>query len=174
MKTTVFSVVGRSNTGKTTLIERLIPLLTARGIRVGTIKHHLHDFEMDREGKDTYRHKKAGARIAVIASPAKIGLVADLEKELSLEEMISRYMPGVDVVIVEGYKKEQMPKIEVYNYKEDQPPVSTGDPDVLAIVSDRPMEATVPVFSRDEVEKIAEFLVENLGLKGERGREVER
>lgn len=153
-------MIGRSNTGKTTVIEKLIPILKARGIRVATIKHHPHDFHIDIEGKDSYRHKKAGARLTIIASPSKIGIVEDLERELALEEIISRYVSGVDLVITEGYKRERMPKIEVYNYRENEPPLITDDRNGVAIIADRPVAAHVPVFFRDDVEKIAEFVIE--------------
>ncbi len=164
MKMPLVAMIGRSNTGKTTVIEKLIPLLAAKGIRVGTIKHHAHDFEMDREGKDTYRHKKAGARIAMIASPKKIGLVEDLERELTIDELLARHVRDVDLVIIEGFKKEDMPKIEVYNYRRSEPPVATGDKNLIAIISDRPIEAAVPIFLRDNIEEIAAFIIEKFGL----------
>ncbi len=164
MNIPVVSLIGRSNTGKTTVIERIIPLMKAKGIRVATLKHHIHDFEIDREGKDTYRHKKAGARIAMIASPKKLALVEDFEREMTLREILQRHVKDVDLVIVEGFKQEDLPKIEVYNYRENEPPLSSGDRNLLAIITDRPIEADVPVFLRDEVEKIAEFIVERFGL----------
>jgi molybdopterin-guanine dinucleotide biosynthesis adapter protein len=164
VKAPVICFVGRSNTGKTTLLERLIELLKERGIRVATVKHHHHDFEIDREGKDTYRHKKAGARLSMIVSPAKLALVQDLEDEPRLEEIIDRYIRDVDLVIVEGYKKEAIPKIEVFNHASGSPPVALDDENLLAIVSDAPLSASLPVFLRDEVEKIADFVIEKLGL----------
>ncbi len=164
MRQPVFSLIGRANTGKTTLLEKVIPLLKAKGIRVATIKHDVHDFEIDREGKDTYRHKKAGARLTMIASPKKVALVEDADQELTLNEILSRYIRDVDLVITEGYKRESMPKIEVYNYKDDVPPLSVNDPNLLAIISDKPIEADVPVFLRDEPEKIAAFIIEKFKL----------
>ncbi len=128
------------------MIEKLIPLFKSRDIAVATIKHHNRDFEMDHEGKDTYRHKKAGARIAMIASPKKLALIEDTEREAPLEEILDRYIRDVDLVIVEGYKAVSAPKIEVYNYRDDVPPLALGDKDLLAIVSDKPISAPVPVF----------------------------
>jgi molybdopterin-guanine dinucleotide biosynthesis adapter protein len=165
MRTPVISFVGRSNTGKTTLLERLIRILTERGIRVATVKHHHRDFEADREGKDTYRHKKAGARLSMIVSPAKLALVQDLAEEPTLQEILDRYVTDVDLVIIEGYKKERIPKIEVYNHGSGSPPVTLGDDNLLAIVSDVPLAAApLPVFLRDDIEMIAAFVIEKLGL----------
>ena len=165
----VMSFVGRSNSGKTTFLEKLIPVLKERGVRVATIKHDVHDFEIDREGKDTYRHKQAGARITMIASPKKLALVEDLDSELPLEAIVTRYVQNVDLVITEGYKKEQMPKIEVYTFREDVPPLALDDPNLLAIVADVPLDAHVPVFSRDIPAPVADFIVEKFGLKSGRG-----
>lgn len=161
----VISFVGRSNSGKTTFLEKLIPVLKELGVRVATIKHDVHDFEIDREGKDTYRHKKAGARITMIASPKKLALVEDLDSELPLETIVTRYVRNIDLVMTEGYKKEQMPKIEVYAFREDVPPLALDDPNVLAIVADVPLDAHVPVFSRDNPAPVADFIIEKFGLK---------
>jgi molybdopterin-guanine dinucleotide biosynthesis adapter protein len=165
----VISFVGRSNSGKTTFLEKLIPVLKELGVRVATIKHDVHDFEIDREGKDTYRHKKAGARITMIASPKKLALVEDLDSELPLETIVTRYVRNIDLVMTEGYKKEQMPKIEVYAFREDVPPLALDDPNVLAIVADVPLDAHVPVFSRDNPAPVADFIIEKFGLKTGQG-----
>ena len=182
-KVPVISFVGRSNTGKTTLLEKVIPLLRSRGLRVGTVKHHAGEFEIDREGKDSYRHKKAGATATMITSPTKVALVEDISRELTLSEVIERYMHEVDLVITEGYKRERMPKVELYVHGRGAPPLATEDPDIIAIATDGPAIATdgpaiaadapvdelidvhVPVFSRDEPEPIVDLVVEKLGLK---------
>jgi molybdopterin-guanine dinucleotide biosynthesis protein B len=161
----VFCVVGRSNTGKTTLIERLIPVLASKGVRVATIKHHDRPFEMDLQGKDTYRHKSAGAKAAMIVSDRKLGLVKDLEREMHVDELVARYMDDVDLVIVEGYKQEPLPKIEVYNYRENDPPVAAEDEFLVAIVADAPVPAAVPVFLRDDIEAIAAFIMQKFELE---------
>ena len=163
MKIPVLSFVGRSGTGKTTVLERLIHLLASKGVRIASIKHHFHDFEMDREGKDSYRHKKAGAKLAMVVSPKKIGLVQDLGREIDLEELISRYVYDVDLVITEGYKSKDAPRIEVYSVG-GQPPLSLGRQNLLALVTDRPMDASVPVLHRDDVETLADFIMEKFGL----------
>ena len=161
----VFSVVGRSNTGKTTLLEKLIPMLKSRGLRIGTVKHHAGNFEIDKEGKDSYRHKKAGANIAMITSPEKLALVADAREDMTLSELARQYMHDVDLIITEGYKREHMPKLEVYVYQEGLEPVARHDPDVIAIAADRLIDAHVPVFLRDDPEPIVDFIIEKLGLK---------
>lgn len=164
-KIPVISFVGRSNTGKTTLLEKVIPLLRSRGFRVGTIKHHAGEFEIDKEGKDSYRHKKAGATATMITSPTKVALVEDVSRELTLSEVIDRYMHEVDLVITEGYKRERMPKVELYVHGRGAPPLATEDPDIIAIASDAPVDAHVPVFSRDEPAPIVDLVVEKLGLR---------
>jgi len=162
VKIPILSFVGRSGTGKTTVIERLIPQLKACGIRVATIKHHLHDFDMDREGKDSYRHKKAGAKLAMIVSPGKVALVEDVDGELGLVELISRHVHDVDLVITEGYKTEDVPRIEVYNVRNHEPPVSLGHRNLLALITDMPMDAPVPVLQRDDIGKLVEFIIEKV------------
>ena len=166
VKIPVLSFVGRSGTGKTTVIERLIPQLKVRGIRVATIKHHLHNFDIDREGKDSYRHKKAGAKLAMVVSPGKIALVEDVDRELGLAELLSRHVHDVDLVITEGYKTENVPRIEVYNVRSHEPPVSLGHRNLLALITDMPMDAPVPVLQRDDIGKLAEFIIEKV-MSGE-------
>jgi molybdopterin-guanine dinucleotide biosynthesis protein B len=165
MKTRILCLVGRSNTGKTTLIERLIPLLAAKGITVATIKHHEQPFEIDYEGKDTHRHKKAGAKTAMIISSQRLAMVKDLDEPLTVEEIAGRYAGDVDLVIVEGYKAAELPKIEIYNVREDLPPVAAKDKDLVALVTDAPISASVPVFSRDDIEAITSFIILRFGLK---------
>ena len=155
----VLSIVGRSKTGKTTLIEKLIPLLKSRGLRIATVKHHHGDFEIDREGKDTYRHKAAGAKAVLLASPAKIALVIDVDKELKVQEIIHRYIHDVDLVITEGYKRESFPKIEVFNWKKDVYPVCFGDRSLIALVTDKRIDVPVRQFLRDDIEGVAEFIL---------------
>ena len=154
------SFVGRSNTGKTTVIERLIPILRERGLKVAIIKHHPHDFEIDKPGKDTYRYKQAGAKIAILASPHKVAVVADTETELTLEEIIARYIHDADLLIVEGFKREEIPKIEVFQRKEGANiPVCAGDKNLIAVITDESIDTLLPVFSRDDVGGVAEFIL---------------
>ncbi|OPY75502.1 MAG: Molybdopterin-guanine dinucleotide biosynthesis adapter protein [Syntrophorhabdus sp. PtaU1.Bin050] len=154
------SFVGRSKVGKTTLIERLIPLLTEKGLRIGVIKHHHNDFEIDKPGKDTYRYKRAGAKFAMLASPGKVALVEDTPVELTLEEIVARFVHGVDLLIVEGFKKEALPKIEVFLTKEGADgPVCAGDKNLVAVVTDESLATTLPVFSRDDIEGVVRFIL---------------
>lgn len=161
------SFVGRSNTGKTTVIERLIPALRKKGIKVAVIKHHPHDFNIDIPGKDTYRYKQAGASTSILASPGKVAVIEDTEKELTLEEIVTRYVRNIDLLLIEGFKRENIPKIEVFRKKEDgNSPVCTGDTNLIAIITDEPIETSLPVFSRNDVQKIAEFIISRfIGLK---------
>src|SRR5512139_2381303 len=101
----IVSIVGKSDSGKTTLIEKLLPELVRRGYRVATVKHDIHGFEVDREGKDSWRHKKAGAHTSVISSPNKVALIRDVEKDLTLAEIRDRLIQGVDLILSEGFKK---------------------------------------------------------------------
>jgi molybdopterin-guanine dinucleotide biosynthesis protein B len=164
IKIPVISIVGRGKTGKTTFVEKLIPVLMQKGIRVAVIKHHLHDFEFDIPGKDTYRHKKAGAGTVILSSPAKIAMVKDTEKDLSIDEIISKYIDDVDLLITEGYKKENMQKIEVYPKKEGVSPVCIDDRNLVAIVTDASFVSHVPVFLRDDAESVANFIISKFGL----------
>jgi molybdopterin-guanine dinucleotide biosynthesis protein B len=155
-----FSFVGRSNTGKTTVIERLIPILVGKGLKVAVIKHHPHDFEIDIPGKDTYRYKQAGATMSILASPGKVAVVEDTETELTLEEIITRYIHDVNLLIVEGFKREEIPKIEVFQRKEGADmPVCAEDKNLIAVITDESIDTLLPVFSRDDVGGVAEFIL---------------
>lgn len=114
----IISIIGKSKSGKTTLIEKLIPELKSRGLRVGTVKHAHHGFEIDHPGKDSYRHREAGAEIVALSSKDKIAIQRIIQKETSLNEIIQSYFPDeLDIVLVEGYKSEQGFKIEVNGVK---------------------------------------------------------
>ncbi len=154
----VIIVAGTKKSGKTTLIEKLIPLLTGRGYRVATIKHDVHGFEMDIPGKDTFRHREAGSSLTIISSPDKLALVEMRERELDFEEILERFVEDVDVVIAEGYKSQPFPKVEVYNGKER---ILRDDENLVAVVGELE-KAEVPVFSSDEVEKLADLLDEKI------------
>lgn len=159
----VVCIVGMSGSGKTTLIEQLIPALRRRGLRVGTVKHMNHDFDIDRPGKDSWRHREAGASATLIASPFKWALVATVEEEPSLEELLPR-LPVVDIVLAEGYKRWRGPKVEVYRPELHDRPVCEGDQDLVAIVTDAPLDLGVPRFSLNEVEALSDYLVGRFAL----------
>jgi molybdopterin-guanine dinucleotide biosynthesis protein B len=156
----IVSIVGRSDSGKTTLIEKLIPELVTRGYRVATIKHDVHGFDMDHEGKDSWRHKRAGARISIISSPWKIGIVEDVEKDHELAEIRDRYVHDVDIILSEGYKRNSHPKIEVFRSVMNHELLCTREDNLLAIASDRPFDLGVPCVDINDVAALAEIIVE--------------
>ena len=161
----IISIVGRSNTGKTTLIEKLIPELKRRGYRVATIKHNIHGFDIDHEGKDSWRHKKAGARLAVIASPHSVAVIEDVDRDFELAELRDRYIRDVDVILSEGFKRNPHPKIEVVRSEMKHAPLCSREDNLLAIVSDKPVDRGVPCLDIDDVRGITDLIEEKL-LKG--------
>jgi molybdopterin-guanine dinucleotide biosynthesis adapter protein len=166
-KIPLISIVGTSKTGKTTFIEKLIPVIKGKGLKVATIKHHHLDFEIDRVGKDTYRHKNAGSSTVVLSSPHKIALVRDVEKEVSLRDIVSRYIEDTDIIITEGYKKEDTPKIEIFRHVNKASPLCLHDKTILAVVTDKHIDTDIPQFSMDDIAGVAEFInvILHLGIK---------
>ena len=167
----IISIVGKSDSGKTTLIEKLLPELTGRGIRVATVKHDVHGFEVDREGKDSWRHKQAGAHTVVISSPQKAALIRDVEKDLTLEEIREKLIQDVDLILSEGYKKDVQPKIEVFRKEKHQELLCTKEDHLVAIVSDRTFDIDVPCFGLDDMKGIADFIKEAF-LRSKKKEEV--
>ena len=159
----VISIVGKSESGKTTLIEKLIPALKQRGYRIGIVKHAHHGFEMDREGKDSYRHKKAGADTVMIASPGRIAMVKDVPGE-RLDDLVP-YFNDMDLLITEGFKSDKAPKIEVFREARHRHPACLEDADLVAMISDSPMDTRVPQFATGDIEAITEFIVANFLTK---------
>jgi molybdopterin-guanine dinucleotide biosynthesis protein MobB len=166
-ETPALSFIAKSKTGKTTILEKVIKELTGRGYRVGSIKHHPHDFDIDKEGKDSYRLTRAGASPMVISSPEKLALIdAGRENELSLLEITNRFMGEVDLLITEGYKKENLPKIEIHRGEKRAALISVSekgeilDPLLIAVISDTPKKLEVPVFDLNNPTPICDFIVE--------------
>ncbi len=159
----VVCVVGLSGAGKTTFIERLIPVLTARGLRVGTLKHDVHGFEMDRPGKDSWRHKQAGAAVTVISSPNKIGMVKDTDRDQSIGALLPLF-EGVDLVLTEGYKREERPKLEVFRRTVHAEPLCTSDENLIGLISDEDLDLGVPRFSLDDLTGVADLLERHFDL----------
>ena len=160
----IISIVGLSGTGKTNLLERLIPEFTRRGFRVGTVKHHRHRFEMDQPGKDSWRHKHAGAAVAIISSPYRIGMIKDVDHDHRPEEL-APFFCGVDIILTEGYKQDHNPKIEVFRPKADGgEPILRDDVHLVALVSDAKVDLDVPKFSTDDIEALADFVIDNFNL----------
>lgn len=160
MKPPIVSVISKKNTGKTTLIEKMIPELKQRGFKVGTVKHDLHGFTIDHEGKDTWRHKEAGAETVVISSPWKISVIKDVEAEMALTRIVEQYFAGMDIVLTEGYKKAGMPQIEVYRRAAHDSPIhSKGDTgSLIAVVSDTPLDLGVPCFDIEDIKSLVDFI----------------
>jgi molybdopterin-guanine dinucleotide biosynthesis protein B len=165
----VFGLRGWSGSGKTTLLVTLIPELTARGLTVSTVKHAHHGFDLDRPGKDSYRHREAGATEVMIAAAGRWALLHEhrAAAEPTLDDLLKRLTP-VDLVLVEGYRAEPHGKIEVWRPATGQPLVAPDDPHVVAIATDRPVAvpATLrrPVLQLDDAAAIADFITEYCGL----------
>lgn len=153
----IVSIVGRSDAGKTTLLEKLVRELKARGYRIGTVKH-VHGFDIDHEGKDSWRHKQAGASTVALSSPKKVALIKDVESEETLDSLASKYFNDVDIILAEGYKKEAKPKIEVFRGQVHQTPLCLEYAHLLALVSDTSLKLDVPRFELDDIEGLADFL----------------
>ncbi|MFO7707047.1 MAG: molybdopterin-guanine dinucleotide biosynthesis protein B [Desulfobacterales bacterium] len=156
----IVSIVGRSNSGKTTLIEKLIPELRLRGHKIGTIKHTHHEVAIDRSGKDSARHRAAGAEAVMLAAPGQISLVKAGASD-SLDEL-ARYFENVDLLITEGFKREPKPKIEVVRAVLGQELLCRADPFLIAVATDAEMDLHVPVFRLDDPLPIADFIESTL------------
>ncbi|HOW53475.1 MAG TPA: molybdopterin-guanine dinucleotide biosynthesis protein B [Syntrophorhabdaceae bacterium] len=166
-KIPVIGIAGRSGSGKTTLIERLIPLLRKERLRIAVIKHTHHDLQFDVPGKDTHRHKQAGAATAILVTPSGIGIVKDIDNEPSLDDIILRYADDADMVIVEGFKHEKALKIEVFTKKKGREPLcASGEKNYIAIVTDDNVDVPLPRFARDDVDAVARFIISGF-LKGD-------
>lgn len=160
----VLCVVGFSGSGKTTVTVGLIETLRHRGLQVGTIKHDVHGFEMDQPGKDSWRHKQAGAAATIITSPRQVGMVMDVDHDHQPLELLP-LMAGMDIVLVEGFKRADLPKIEVLRTENNQPPACKGDPNLVAVVSDTPLKWGIPCYQLDDFEGIADFICQRFNLQ---------
>lgn len=154
----VVSIVGKSDTGKTTLIEKILPELIRRGYRVATIKHDVHGFEIDHEGKDSWRHKKAGAGTTVLSSPRCVAVVEDVEKDHDIDELRDSYIHNADIILTEGFKKSLSPKIEVFRADLYDDIIFRDDERLVAVVGDEPKDVNVPFFDPDDIEGIVDLI----------------
>jgi len=152
----MISVVGTSDVGKTTLIEKLIPELKRRGYRIGVVKHAHHGFHIDQKGKDSWRHKSAGADTVMVASPGRIAMVKDNPYE-GLDSL-EKYFEDMDLVITEGYKKADKPKIEVLRKSISAFPVCQENDHLFALVTDSDINAGVPKFEFDDIKSLADLI----------------
>lgn len=161
----VISIVGgKSNSGKTTLLEKIIHEAKQRGWRVATLKHDVHGFEMDQPGKDTWRHAQAGADVVAISSPHKIAILESVSGDQPLDEVIAR-IHGVDVIFTEGYKYGNKPKIEVYRSMVHQELFSKPE-ELIAIASDITFNNGIPCFGLDDAQGICDLIENKYGVKG--------
>src|ERR1043165_4445157 len=156
----VIGTAGWSGAGKTTLLTRVIPLLTARGLHISTIKHAHHGFDIDQPGKDSHTHRMAGATEVLVSSANRFALIHELRgaPEWTLRALLEK-LSRVDVVLVEGFKREAHPKLEVYRAAVGKPLLAADDPNIVAVASDGPLAARVPVVALDDTEAVADVLV---------------
>lgn len=161
----VLGIAGWSGSGKTTLLADLIPLLTSRGLRISTIKHAHHEFDVDQPGKDSYRHRNAGATEVLVSSAKRFALMHEHrgDPEPTLDELLTKLSP-VDLVLVEGFKKEAHPKIEVWRQSVGKPMLQPEDPHIIAVASDGPIAGLpVPVLDANQPQQIADFILAWMG-----------
>ena len=154
----VICIVGRSQSGKTTLIEKLIPVLKNKGYRIGTIKHSHHIFDFDKSGKDSWRHKDAGAETVIIASPGKIAMVKN-DHQGTLDSLVD-YFDDLDLVITEGYKGALKPKIEVVRAARHGDALLKKDDNLIAVVTDADLDIDLPLFGLEDIDNLADFIAE--------------
>lgn len=162
----VYGVTGWKNSGKTTLMERLVAEITGRGLRVSTVKHAHHAADLDQPGRDTHRHRVAGAQEVILASPARWAILHELRgaPEPPLADLLARLSP-VDLVLIEGYKTAPHPKIEAHRAATGQPLLAPGNATVRAVASDRALAGlSVPVLPLNDTAAIADFILKDLRL----------
>ncbi|MEY1557479.1 molybdopterin-guanine dinucleotide biosynthesis protein B [Yoonia sp. R2331] len=161
----VFGIVGFKNAGKTGLMERLVTEIAERGFSVSTLKHAHHSFDVDQPGKDSHRHRVAGANQVLLASGTRWALMSELRDaaEPTLADLLTRLDP-VDLVLVEGYKRDAHPKIEAYRHATGHPLLAPGDPTVRGVASDAAVNVPCPRFDLDDTVAIADFILQEVGL----------
>lgn len=168
----IVSFVGRSNSGKTTFIERVIPELVRAGYKVATVKHAGHGFDLDTEGKDSWRHKQAGASSVVILSKGSMAVFADVSDQLKVEDVRDRLLDDTyDLIIAEGWKHEGYPKIVIVRDQLGEVPISPEG--LLAVVSDKPVDLTVPLFGLDDVSAVAALIMKQFPRRARSEHELE-
>ncbi len=160
MKPDIITIIGKSNSGKTTLIEKLISTLAQKGYKIGSVKHAHHGFEIDTPGKDSWRHKNAGASATLVISPDQTALIKD-DKTDDLKRMYT-YLPDVDMILAEGFKSFDLPKIEIFRKDgEHKTPIALNDDLLIAFVTDTDHTPPVPIFDLDNINGIVNFLETN-------------
>ncbi len=161
----VMGIAGYSGSGKTTLIERMIPVLVGEGLRVSLIKHAHHAFDVDQPGKDSWRHRHAGCTEVLVSSARRWALMHELRgaPEPGLQEQL-RHLSPCDLVLVEGYKREPIPKVEVHRREANAPLLHPGDEHVVAVATDEPLDTALPQLPLGDPAAVARFIVHHLGL----------
>lgn len=161
----IYGIVGYKNAGKTGLMERLVTEITGRGISVSTLKHAHHTFDVDHPGKDSYRHRQAGAQQVLLASGTRWALMSELRgaAEPPLADLL-RLLSPVDLVLVEGYKRDAHPKVEAFRAVTGNPLIAPDDPTVRAVASDTALTLDRPLFDLDDTATIADFILSEVGL----------
>ena len=159
-KVPIFGFAGFSGSGKTTLIERVIPLLVARGLRVSLVKHAHHDFDIDKPGKDSHRHREAGASEVLVSGGKRWALMHELrsEAEPCLADLLAHLSP-CDLVLVEGFKHDPVPKLEVHRPSLGHPLLSASDPHIVGIASDAPLASPLPQIDLNDPAAVADFVL---------------
>lgn len=164
----IIGLAGWSGSGKTTLVARLLPMLTARGLRVSTVKHAHHSFDMDKPGKDSHVHREAGATEVLVTSAHRWALLHENRgmPEPSMVDLI-RYMTPVDLLIVEGFKAHPHDKIEIYRPANGKPLLARDDPHIVAVATDEAnaIDVAVPILDLNDVGAITEFIIAHCGLR---------
>ena len=167
----VMGIVGWSGSGKTSLLVELLPILKGRGLTVSTMKHAHHRFDLDMEGKDSFRHREAGASEVLVVTSSRWVLMHESreEPEPSIESLIDRMTP-VDLLLIEGFKSHPHPKLEIHRESEGKPLLCPGDPDIVAVATDRPIPGlALPQLDLNDPAGIAEFILRHTGLTGQPG-----
>lgn len=161
----IYGIVGWKNAGKTGLMERLVSEITSRGFRVSTIKHAHHSFDIDHPGKDSHRHRAAGATEVLLASRQRFALMHELrsDAEPALADLLPKLAP-VDLILVEGYKRDNHPKIEAHRAETGNPLIAPGDPTIRAVASDSTPDIDRPLFDLNDTAGIANFILKEVGL----------
>jgi molybdopterin-guanine dinucleotide biosynthesis adapter protein len=157
----VIGLAGWSGSGKTTLLTKVIPLLVGRGLKVATLKHAHHSFEVDHPGKDSHEHRKAGASEVIVSSARRWVQIREVERneEATLPQLLRRLSP-CDLVLVEGFKREKHPKLEVFRHAVGRPPLHPDDARIVAVASDQFFpDASIPVVNLDDIARIADIVI---------------
>lgn len=162
----IFGITGWKNSGKTTLVVKLVSHLTKLGYKVSTIKHAHHAFDIDQPGRDSFQHREAGATEVLVSSVNRWALIHELrnENEISLNTVLSKLTP-VDLVLVEGYKHDEHPKLQVYRPDVNNELMVDSIPNIVAVASNQPLTSTVPVLNLNNIEEVADFILRFFSMK---------